>query len=172
MWSGNSSARGDRASFIKQIAQNAFWWTEWDPQPEVGCWREIARETERERAREREGERTGPRAVGLPSTDGAGLGASPRHVHSTAYHRRRWWSRGVGPDVGYIYLGDHARCCSRPVRIAAWVAVAHRVGPDDRRPLRPAQIPPLSGGPAAGPDRVRSSLRRSATPFTPSPPSP
>ena len=63
MWSGNSSARGDRASFIKQIAQNAFWWTEWDPQPEVGCWREIARERERarerasKRARERERER-------------------------------------------------------------------------------------------------------------------
>ena len=55
--SGNSSARGDRASFIKQIAQNAFWWTEWDPQPEVGCWREIARETERERARERASKR-------------------------------------------------------------------------------------------------------------------
>ena len=63
MWSGNSSARGDRANFIKQIAQNAFWWTEWDPQPEVGCWREIARERERarerasKRARERERER-------------------------------------------------------------------------------------------------------------------
>ena len=57
MWSGNSSARGDRASFIKQIAQNAFWWTEWDPQPEVGCWREIARERERERARERASKR-------------------------------------------------------------------------------------------------------------------
>ena len=56
MWSGNSSARGDRASFIKQIAQNAFWWTEWDPQPEVGCWREIARERERERERESERE--------------------------------------------------------------------------------------------------------------------
>ena len=54
MWSGNSSARGDRASFIKQIAQNAFWWTEWDPQPEVGCWREIARERERESERESE----------------------------------------------------------------------------------------------------------------------
>ena len=52
--SGNSSARGDRASFIKQIAQNAFWWTEWDPQPEVGCWREIARERERESERESE----------------------------------------------------------------------------------------------------------------------
>ena len=54
MWSGNSSARGDRASFIKQIAQNAFWWTEWDPQSEVGCWREIARERERESERESE----------------------------------------------------------------------------------------------------------------------
>ena len=39
---------------IKQIAQNAFWWTEWDPQPEVGCWREIARERERESERESE----------------------------------------------------------------------------------------------------------------------
>ena len=56
MWSGNSSARGDRANFIKQIAQNAFWWTEWDPQPEVGCWREIARERERESERESERE--------------------------------------------------------------------------------------------------------------------
>ena len=61
MWSGNSSARGDRASFIKQIAQNAFWWTEWDPQPEVGCWREIARERERERERERAKERESER---------------------------------------------------------------------------------------------------------------
>ena len=39
---------------IKQIAQNAFWWTEWDPQPEVGCWREIARERDRESERESE----------------------------------------------------------------------------------------------------------------------
>ena len=62
MWSGNSSARGDRASFIKQIAQNAFWWTEWDPQPEVGCWREIARERERERESERESEQKSERA--------------------------------------------------------------------------------------------------------------
>ena len=62
MWSGNSSARGDRANFIKQIAQNAFWWTEWDPQPEVGCWREIARERERERESERESEQKSERA--------------------------------------------------------------------------------------------------------------
>ena len=39
---------------IKQIAQNAFWWTEWDPQPEVGCWREIARERDKESERESE----------------------------------------------------------------------------------------------------------------------
>ena len=39
---------------IKQMAQNAFWWTKWDPQPEGGCWREIARERERERERESE----------------------------------------------------------------------------------------------------------------------
>ena len=62
MRGGSSSARGDRASLIKQIAQNAFWWTEWDPQPEVGCWREIARERERERERARARERASKRA--------------------------------------------------------------------------------------------------------------
>ena len=58
---------------IKQIAQNAFWWTEWDPQPEVGCWREIARERERERESEseRESEQKSERARERKRKEGA-----------------------------------------------------------------------------------------------------
>ena len=125
MWSGNSSARGDRASFIKQIAQNAFWWTEWDPQPEVGCWREIARETERERERERERakereserekerkrkERVLPRRIGRAAPPHLGH-AFPMHLvllveHSSA---RGGLIRGIRVDcfhLGAVFVAD------------------------------------------------------------------
>ena len=122
MWSGNSSARGDRASFIKQIAQNAFWWTEWDPQPEVGCWREIARERERarerasKRARERERERKKEKRESTPTSHLEGraphLGhAFPMHLvllveHSSA---RGGLIRGIRVDcfhLGAVFVAD------------------------------------------------------------------